>query len=94
MNEGTLSPDFCFPLETGRRWGTTDIPWRVEPATRGAKSFSPAEYPNAIHIVCGHFGSGGRKDTWFQRGVGPVAEHYWHNGSYDEYTKKLVSFAQ
>jgi hypothetical protein len=27
----------------------------------------------------------------FKKGVGVVGEHYIHNGTYDEYTKKLVS---
>jgi len=30
-------------------------------------------------------------DVWFQQGVGVVGEHYIHKGTYDEYTKKLVS---
>jgi hypothetical protein len=90
---GAVSPDFCFPLQAGREWGDlkTDIPWRVEPAREGIASFLPAEYANAIHIFSSHFGSGGWKDVWFQKGVGVVAEHYIHNGTYDEYTKKLRS---
>src|SRR5712671_3867639 len=32
LSDGSVSPDFCFPLETGREWGNNDIPWRVEPA--------------------------------------------------------------
>jgi hypothetical protein len=80
-------------LQAGREWGDlkTDIPWRVEPAREGIASFLPAEYANAIHIFSSHFGSGGWKDVWFQKGVGVVAEHYIHNGTYDEYTKKLRS---
>jgi hypothetical protein len=92
VREQALSPDFCFPLEMERRWGNTDIPWRVEPARSDARSSLAAGYPNATHIVSDHFGSGGRKDVWFQKGIGVVGERYYHNGSYDEYTKKLVSF--
>jgi len=86
LTNGAVSPDFCFPLQTGREWGDlkTDIPWRVEPAREGVGSFLPAEYANAIHIFSGHFGSGGWKDVWFQKGVGVVGEHYIHNGTYDE----------
>jgi hypothetical protein len=91
LSEGSLSPDFCFPLQMGREWGNRDIAWRVEPARDGLRSFLPAEYAGAIHIFSGHFGSGGWMDVWFQRGSGIVGEHYIHNGTYDEYTKKLVS---
>ena len=94
LAEGVLSPDFCFPLEMGDRWGNADIPWRIEPASSsGAKTILAPQYANATHILSDHFGSGGRMDVWFQKGIGVVAEHYWHNGSYDEYTKKLVSFS-
>jgi len=92
LNEGAASPDFCFPLQTGRAWGDNDIPWRVEPARQGADSFLPAEYAGAIHIVSDHFGSGGLEDVWFQKGIGVVGEHYIHSGTYDEHTKKLLSF--
>jgi hypothetical protein len=92
LSDGAVSPDFCFPLQPGREWGNNDIPWRVEPARAGVESFLPAEYTGAIHIFSSHFGSGGWQDVWFQKGVGVVREHYIHNGTYDEYTKKLQSF--
>ena len=75
-----------------REWGNNDIPWRVEPAREGVGAFLPAEYAGAIHIFSSHFGSGGWEDVWFHKGVGVVGEHYIHNGTYDEYTKKLLSF--
>jgi hypothetical protein len=93
LTDGSVSPDFCFPLQAGRKWGNNDIPWRVEPARAGMGLFLPAQYPEAIHIFSDHFGSGGLEDVWFQKGIGVVAEHYIHNGTYDEYTKKLVSFS-
>jgi hypothetical protein len=93
LAKGALSPDFCFPLQIGRQWGNNDISWSVEPARPGVASFLPAEYANSIHIFSGHFGSGGWDDVWFQKGVGIVGEHYIHNGTYDEYTKKLLSFS-
>ena len=76
----------------GRTWGNNDIPWRVEPAREGLGSLLRAEYAGAIHIFSDHFGSGGWQDVWFQKGVGVVGEHYIHNGTYDESTKKLISF--
>ena len=56
-------------------------------------SFLPSQYSEAIHIFSSHSGSGGLEDVWFEKGIGVVAEHYIHNGTYDEYTKKLVSFS-
>lgn len=94
LAKGALSADFCFPLQMGRHWGNNDVPWSVEPARAGVASFLPAEYADAIHIFSGHFGSGGWDDVWFQNGVGVVGEHYIHNGTYDEYTKKVVSFSR
>jgi hypothetical protein len=94
LSDGSVSPDFCFPLQNGREWGTADIPWRVEPAREGLGAFLPTQYSQAVHIFSNHFGSGGWDDVWFQEGIGVVGEHYLHNGSYDEYTKKLVSFTR
>lgn len=94
LSDGSVSPDFCFPLQTGREWGNNDTPWRVEPAREGVGAFLPTQYSEAIHIFSNHFGSGGSEDVWFQKGIGVVGEHYIHNGTYDEYTKKLVSFSR
>ncbi len=94
LREGAVSPHFCFPLKIGREWGNRDIPWRVEPAREGVGSFLPAEYAGAIHIFTDHLGSGGWEDVWVQKGVGIVGKHYIHNGTYDEYTTKLVSFSR
>lgn len=92
LRDGRLSPDFCFPLRTGRTWGNNDIPWQVQPARAGVASFLRPGYAGAIHLFSGHFGSGGSMDVWFQEGVGVVGEHYIHHGTYDEYTKTLRSF--
>jgi hypothetical protein len=92
LAKDALSADFCFPLQRGRRWGNGDVPWSVEPARAAMASFPPAEYAGAMHVFSSHFGSGGWEDVWFQRGIGVVGEHYIHNGTYDEYTKRLVSF--
>jgi hypothetical protein len=94
LSDAEISPDFCFPLQVGRRWGNNDIPWRVESAREGVGSFLAPEYSGAIHIFSDHFGSGGLEDVWFQKGVGVVGEHYLHNGTYDEFTTKLVSFVR
>lgn len=93
LSDGSWSPDFCFPLQPGSAWGNNDIPWRVEPARADVGSLPPTEYADAIHIFCSHAGSGGSEDIWFQKGLGVVVAHYIHNGTYDEYTKKLLSFA-
>lgn len=90
--QGGLSPDFCFPLQLGLVWGNNDIPWQIEPAREGVASFLLPAYSGVIHIFSSHFGSGGWQDVWFQKGVGVVGAHYIHNGTYEEYTKKLRSF--
>jgi hypothetical protein len=92
LTEDTASPDFCFPLRMNRKWGNNDISWRVEPASERVGALLPAEYAGGIHIFSSHFGSGGWEDVWFRKGVGVVGEHYLHNGTYDEHTKKLLSF--
>jgi hypothetical protein len=92
LAKDALSADFCFPLQMGRQWGNRDVPWSVEPARAAVASLLPVEYAGAIHIFSNHFGSGGWEDVWFQKEIGVVGEHYIHNGTYDEYTKKLVSF--
>jgi hypothetical protein len=92
--KNVLPADFCFPLQVGRQWGNGDVPWSVEPARAGVALLLPVEYAGAIHIFSNHFGSGGWEDVWFQKGIGVVAEHYMHHGTYDEYTKKLVSFTR
>jgi hypothetical protein len=92
LAENALSADFCFPLQIGSQWGNSGVVWRVEPARAAVSSILPATYTTAIHIFSNHFGSGGWEDIWFQKGIGVVAEHYMHNGTYDEYTKKLESF--
>lgn len=94
LAEGVVSPNFCFPLQMGRKWGTDDIPWRVESARDRVGSFIAPEYAGATHIFSDHFGSGGLEDIWFQEGIGVVGEHYIHEGSYDEYTRRLVSFSR
>ena len=94
LAKNALSADFCFPLQMGRKWGNNDVPWSVEPARAGVASFLPEEYAGAIHIFSSHFGGGGREDVWFEKGIGIVGEHYLHNGTYDEYTKTLMSFTR
>lgn len=91
--EGTVSPDFCFPLRMGEEWGNLEYgpPWRVEPARGNVGLFLPTQYAGAIHIFSDHFGSGGLEDVWFEKGVGVVGEHYIHSGTYEEHTTKLVS---
>jgi hypothetical protein len=93
LTEGSVSPDLCFPLRIGQEWGIVEygIPWRVEPARDNVGAFLDREYSKAAHIFSDHFLSGGWEDVWFEKGVGVAGVHYIHNGTYDEYTKKLVS---
>src|SRR6266576_5899661 len=92
LNSGEIAPDLCFPLDPGKQWGTRDRPWRVEGMDNRGSSLVPPAPADAIHIVSDHFGSGGRMDIWFERGVGIVAERYVHNGTFDEYSRTLQRF--
>jgi hypothetical protein len=92
LDNGAVSPDLCFPMEPGKKWGTPDRPWHVEGADNSGSLFSPMVPSDAIHIVSDHFGSGGHMDLWFERGVGIVAERYVHNGTLDEYSRILQRF--
>ena len=94
LAKNALSADFCFPLQMGVQWGNGDVSWRVEPARGAMASFLPSKYTGTIHIFSSHFGSGGSEDVWFQKGIGVVGEHYIHTGTYDEYSKKLLSFTR
>jgi hypothetical protein len=91
LNKGEIAPDLCFPLEPGKQWGTRDRPWRVEGMDHSGSSLVPP-LRDSIHIVCDHFGSGGRMDIWFQRAAGIVAERYVHSGTVDEYSRTLQQF--
>jgi len=71
------------------KWGNHDISWRVDPDRIFVGLSLSSEYAGAVHISFDHFGSGGSDDIWFEKGVGIVGEHYFHNGSYEEYTRKL-----
>lgn len=92
LSNGTLAPDLCFPLKNGERWGTKDVPWRVHGTGHSTDSFLPPGHESMFHIATSHFGSGGHMDLWFEKGVGVVAERYIHQGTYEEYTKRLQLF--
>lgn len=92
FNHGEISPELCFPLIDGKQWGTSDVPWRVVGVDRSPPSFLPPSFFNAIHVSTNHYGSGGFLDAWFERGVGIVAERYFHGGTYEEDTKILQRF--
>jgi hypothetical protein len=92
LESGEASPDLCFPLRTANQWGNNDIPWRVKGRGDGGSSFLPEVFKDAFHIFSSHFGSGGLMDVWLEKGVGIVGEHYLHDGTYDEYTRKLRQF--
>lgn len=93
LGNGTVSPDLCFGFQIGDQWGTKDVPWRVDGIGDSTGSFLPSECAGGFHIISGHFGSGGRMDMWFEKNVGIVGKRYFHQGTYEQYTKKLRSFA-
>jgi len=92
LNHGEISPGLCFPLMDRKQWGTSDVPWRVIGVDDSPPSFLPQSFRNAIRVSTNHCGSGGLLDVWFERGVGIVAERYFHGGTYEEDTKILQRF--
>ncbi len=76
--EGNFSPDYCFPLKEAT----------VEPGSKRDNTQLPLVYADAVHYRSARFGKGSI-DIWFKKGIGVVAEHYVHDGSYNEYTKTL-----
>ena len=89
LNGGISQPDLCFPMETGRQWGGLDTIWQV--VGFGPSEFSDPVYPESFHIT-GRLGSGGATDVWLAKGVGIVGVRYLHQGTCDEYVKKLWAF--
>ena len=81
--------DLCFPMKTGRQWGGLDTIWQV--VGFGPSEFSDPTYPESFHIT-GRLGSGGATDVWLAKGVGIVGVRYLHQGTCDEYVKKLWAF--
>lgn len=82
LASGDFPPEFCFPLELGKRWGKLpEETWEVtgvnsvEPmAPDGGRTFHLVSYP----------GSGEVADVWFTPGVGIVQEASIHHGTYEE----------
>jgi hypothetical protein len=91
LASGKASPEACFPIRIGARWGTADLPWEVATGDP-AGLYLPSGQEDAFRIFSNHFGSGGRMDVWLKQGIGILAEHYLHEGTWEEYTKKITSF--
>ena len=87
LAEGSAQPDLCFPLDVGRQWGGFGDIWHV--VGFGRSDLAAPNYAESFHLT-GRIGSGGATDLWFAKGIGIVAMHYLHQGTYDEFTKKLT----
>jgi hypothetical protein len=91
LNAGAAAPDFCFPLEAGRRWGNAqDCGWLVEGIVPASRQTSGA-LTGAYRLKCGW--NQGPLYVWFKRGTGITAESFSHSGTYGEYGRLLVRFA-
>lgn len=88
LTAGTAQPDFCFPLEAGKRWGNPqDWGWLVEgivPANR------TGEVIGAYRLKCAW--SQGPLYVWFKQGTGIVAESFSHSGTHEHYGRTLTQF--
>ncbi len=100
LSAGHLSPDFCFPLTTGKTWGASNFmnfgfsseDWKVEGIVLGDR-FSPNK-GTTFHIVSNsaYLGSGMTGDIWFQKGIGVVRQELIHHGTIGENREQLVRF--
>lgn len=81
---GKVSPQFCFPLRSGRVWGSkSDFVWRVAGTSRKASG-------NMVFHIATYLGSGSLVDIWFQKGRGIVRERELHRGTYLEVRTRLL----
>lgn len=101
LSAGTISPDFCFPLEAGKTWGAPHWgqrsaadakDWQVSEIVERDQS-APGRRP-AFHVksISSYPGSGLAVDIWFARGVGVTRELQVHNGTYGEERTTLIEF--
>ena len=100
LSAGHLSPDFCFPLTTGKTWGASNFmnfgfsseDWKVEGIVLGDR-FSPNK-GTTFHIVSNsaYLGSGMTGEIWFQKGIGVVRQELIHHGTIGENREQLVRF--
>lgn len=88
LSAGTAAPDFCFPLEAGRRWGNPqDWGWLVEGLVSADR---PGALAGSYRLKCSW--SQGPLYVWFKRGTGIVAESFSHSGTYEQYGRTLTEF--
>jgi len=90
LSSGAAAPDFCFPIETGQRWGNPqDWGWIAEGYVSSDRP-GAAALAGSYRIKCTW--NQGPLYVWFKRGTGIMAESYSHNGTYEEYGRVLKSF--
>ena len=81
---GEYSPDFCFPLMTGKTWG--------HEGTRDWKATEIRAGVFRIRSISYYPGSGQTEDIVFEKGVGILSQHGLHHGTYGEQRVQLVKF--
>ncbi|HLG97785.1 MAG TPA: hypothetical protein VKX49_15835 [Bryobacteraceae bacterium] len=106
LSDGTVSPDFCFPLEVGKTWGAPHPaqPPATEAPSTGAKQWQVAAIEDHDRSAPGHrrtfhitsissaSRSGTTVDIWFAQGFGVVRELRVQHGTYGEERITLLSF--
>lgn len=94
LADHTALADVCFPLELGATWGNSSQGrncWTVRGRGRRSNGGRLSVTPQSWRLEA-NLASGDSNYVWFQRNVGIVAKRTYHNGTYNDYRVRLVSF--
>lgn len=91
---GRISPNFCFPLEVGSKWGDSQaaFSWLVLRQGADAQLAPMPMGEKAFDIVSTQFSSGDTMHFWFEKGVGIIAKRDLHNGTYFDLRVRMLRF--
>jgi hypothetical protein len=91
LTSGDFPADFCFPLETGKRWGKLSEEMRSVVGIDNDAPIPSDARGQTFHLSA-HPGSGETDDIWFAKGVGVIREQWVHHGTYEETRLDLIRF--
>jgi hypothetical protein len=87
-------PDICFPLQIGKTWGDPRRGRNLRTAAgHGRKHIDdPASASQNSWRLEAELSSGDHNYVWFKKQIGVVAIRIYHDGTYDNYRVRLLSF--